>query len=570
MKFECPKCGHCDEVPDHLPATCFCDRDSPYRQEPIACLLSQRPAEAVTRPSTPPEHRGVGSVLRKMLGCGCGEIPFRQWDQVGVAWCRDHREEIAQRIADTPKARTSYRAAMLFVDDAIAKVDPQPAVLAQHGTPQPQSDPRFQFIIKSLLRWDCLERLVRSIKRWYPAAEILIADDSFEAAPAELPDALQRVAGTPGVTLYLIEHDTGLAAGRLFLVRQATNPYVVLLDDDYVFSAETRVHLLHELLEKKTGIGIAAGLVRHDGRHVKAWDGRIRWDDGKLKVDPLTIHNAGWMRHGDIWYRETDLAWNFYVARRQVLLDCPWDPVFKIGGEHLDHFLALKEAGVRVVQSPNVVCGHVVHRTADYMEKRDRGASYRQPLVEKWGLQPKFQHTARKVPSFAARDVIEQWADDQIDRPNIVLLTVGHTGSSIAMKLLEQFGWNLGDADDEYGESVSVRTCNQRRDWSDAAGVLAALPRPWSIKDPRFCEWLDEWKPALQRYRPTLVWLTRDPEAVAESYRRRGESLALLTRRHGAAQRHWDSWTGPKIRIDYSQLTAAAAMFRPREQAEAC
>lgn len=71
------------------------------------------------RKRTKPIAYGVGSILRRMLGCGCKSIPFEQWNEAGRDWCRDHREEIAQRIADTPKARTGYRAALVFVDDAI-------------------------------------------------------------------------------------------------------------------------------------------------------------------------------------------------------------------------------------------------------------------------------------------------------------------------------------------------------------------------------------------------------------------------------------------------------------------
>ncbi|WP_164104238.1 hypothetical protein [Candidatus Laterigemmans baculatus] len=150
-----------------------------------------------------------------------------------------------------------------------------------------------------------------------------------------------------------------------------------------------------------------------------------------------------------------------------------------------------------------------------------------------------------------------------IDRPNIVLLTVGHTGSTVLSKMLGTLGWNLADADDEYGESVSVRNCNIAKAWGKIPSVLAALPEPWVIKDPRFCEHLERWMPGLERYSPTLVWLTRDSNDTRDSHTRRGESESLLNRRLMAAKRHFELWTGQKLRLDYDQVKAAASLFRP-------
>lgn len=147
--------------------------------------------------------------------------------------------------------------------------------------------------------------------------------------------------------------------------------------------------------------------------------------------------------------------------------------------------------------------------------------------------------------------------DQHRERPNIVLLTVGHIGSSVVSHMLGQLGWNLGDADDEYGESVSVRDCNHRRDFSAAEKVLAKLPEPWVIKDPRFCETLDDWLPFLKRYSPLLVWLTRDRKAVEDGSVAAVKACAPLL----AAQRHFDRWTGPKLKIDYQQAAAAIALF---------
>lgn len=436
-----------------------------------------------------------------------------------------------------------------------------PDVLHVYRGPQPaKPEKRFQIIIKSILRWDCVERLVKSIRRWYPTVEILIGDDSFERLPDELPEAMQRTIATPGVTWFQLEYDYGLPATRNFLMRQCTAEYAVTCDDDFVFTEETRADQLADILDSDKSIGVACGLVRMDGLHAQSWHGHFEFrsvgDKMDLKIMPLT---SRWHQCGEAWYRQTDLSWNFYCARRDMVLASEADPTFRICGEHLDRFLAFHRDGVRVVETPNVIIGHLDSKPAEYMKMRYRKSQFYGPMLDKWRLTTPPNHPASNVPGIPPRDVEQMLREQHRTRPNIVLLTVGHTGSSVVARMLGELGWHLADADEQYTESVSVRSANQQRDWSGAAEILAVLPEPWIIKDPRFCEHLDKWRSALEPYSTVLVWLTRGKDETAASYRRRGESERALHRRLAAAQQHWDRWTGPKLRIDYEQIQSAIA-----------
>lgn len=65
------------------------------------------------------EPRGVGTILKEMVGCGCRSIDWRQWDSRGVAWCRDHAAEIAAALVAEPRTGLTAERAAEMVGIAI-------------------------------------------------------------------------------------------------------------------------------------------------------------------------------------------------------------------------------------------------------------------------------------------------------------------------------------------------------------------------------------------------------------------------------------------------------------------
>lgn len=157
-----------------------------------------------------------------------------------------------------------------------------------------------------------------------------------------------------------------------------------------------------------------------------------------------------------------------------------------------------------------------------------------------------------------------------MSRPNIVFLTVGCSNSTIAMRMLGALGWNLADADDQFAESVSVRAVNGKRnrtklfDATAADKALAALPQPWAIKDPRFCETLRFWRPLLEPYRPFLLWVTKDHDYVRASFERRFKMPAQWAdNRLKWCQTYFAGWPWGKLKLDTDQIAAAVSLFNP-------
>jgi hypothetical protein len=90
-------------------------------------------------------------------------------------------------------------------------------------------------------------------------------------------------------------------------------------------------------------------------------------------------------------------------------------------------------------------------------------------------------------------------------RPNIVVLGVGNSGTTIVTKMLHALGWQAADADETFGESVRLREINESGDFSGAAEYLAGLPQSWAIKDPRFVRTLGRAKNSSQRCM-SILW----------------------------------------------------------------
>lgn len=117
----------------------------------------------------------------------------------------------------------------------------------------------FEILIKSFIRFDRLERLVKSITRYYPGVCMQIADDSPDSPERE------RIAKCLGAVdnchFHELPFNIGVSAGRNYLLGKVKTPYFFLCDDDKVFTARTSLEKLRIVLENDPQCLLAAGVV---------------------------------------------------------------------------------------------------------------------------------------------------------------------------------------------------------------------------------------------------------------------------------------------------------------------
>ncbi|KAL1775375.1 hypothetical protein HispidOSU_024134 [Sigmodon hispidus] len=170
---------------------------------------------------------------------------------------------------------------------------------------------------KTFLRYERLRALIASIRRFYPTVTIIIADDS---------DKPERISD-PYVEHYLMPFGKGWFAGRNLAVSQVTTKYVLWVDDDFIFTARTRLEKLVEVLEK-TPLDLVGGAVRE----ITGFSTTYRQ---LLSIEPGTPGLGDCLRQKRGFHHElvgfpscvvTDGVVNFFLARTDKVREVGFDP----------------------------------------------------------------------------------------------------------------------------------------------------------------------------------------------------------------------------------------------------
>lgn len=392
-------------------------------------------------------------------------------------------------------------------------------------------------------RPDHLSRCVESIRRIYPTVAIIVGDNSIQARPSVLDD----------VRLLIAEPDCGLSALRNKLIANAETKYVAILEEDFVFTDETDLSKLVDVLDSDSRLGVAAGSLWTEG-NLFAFAAEIgSGGDGKRyfhdKAGPYNVTARGtlWQRCGAVL--------NFFVARREILLANPWPDEIKIGDEHYRWFFDLFDRrACEVAHVPSVRAVHDRSGRSDHYQLFRRRRDW-----HKLGA-----------------SIVQNGTQGGHVRGPLVVLGVGHSGTTIIAKMLAALGWGVHNSDPEYFEDRRVREVNAellagRR--ADPLQALQKLSPGWLIKDPRLVVTMPAWLEAFARTAPLygpplLVYIERNAEQVLASYRRRGESVDEFHTGYGVpelltiAERRFQEWPYRKVRIRFEHLEAAVGLFR--------
>ncbi|KAM6957813.1 beta-1,4 N-acetylgalactosaminyltransferase 1 [Aplochiton taeniatus] len=92
---------------------------------------------------------------------------------------------------------------------------------------------------KTFLRYPQLNLLIDSVRRFYQDLKIIIADDSHDP---------QKITGDH-IEQYIMPPAQGWFAGRNLAVSQVTTKYFLWVDDDFLFTEQTRIESLVEVME---------------------------------------------------------------------------------------------------------------------------------------------------------------------------------------------------------------------------------------------------------------------------------------------------------------------------------
>lgn len=196
------------------------------------------------------------------------------------------------------------------------------------------------FCVTYFLRRSGLIRLLESINRYYPRVDVTIANQGDDEINLD------------GCTVFKLPFDYGLSASRNYLVKNTQKPYILVLEDDFVFNNSTDIKIMKELLEKDKDVGVVGGMVKEHGQEVN-FEQYFHIDKEKRIMEHVSDGNE-YYKYRNISYKETGSVLNFALFKREVFNDIMWDGRLKLA-DHTDFYYRLqKETKWRVLYTPRV------------------------------------------------------------------------------------------------------------------------------------------------------------------------------------------------------------------------
>lgn len=171
-------------------------------------------------------------------------------------------------------------------------------------------------VIKTFERPYKLRRLLKSIKRTFPDLKIIIVDDSKDTVKSD----------DENIKVITLPFDSGVSAGRAAGLEEVKTPFVINLDDDFIFSRKTKIVKATKYLEKNLNVDLVAGEVTYLPYYIQ-----YNYKTHKLMDYSATpIHKKGTVIDG---LEVFEKCANFFVARTDKLKSVGWDA----GLKRLDH-----------------------------------------------------------------------------------------------------------------------------------------------------------------------------------------------------------------------------------------
>lgn len=167
---------------------------------------------------------------------------------------------------------------------------------------------------KTFLRYEQLKVLVNSIRTFYSNISIIIADDSFEP---------QKMTGEH-IQHYIMPPAQGWFAGRNLAVSQVTTKYFLWVDDDFVFTEDTHIEQLVEVMEAVPELDVLGGTV-----HGAQFYFSLIYDEGNDTEGGCLYRKSKGKYHSLPGYPQCLMVSgviNFFLARTDAVQRVGFDP----------------------------------------------------------------------------------------------------------------------------------------------------------------------------------------------------------------------------------------------------
>lgn len=244
-------------------------------------------------------------------------------------------------------------------------------------------------IIKTFIRIKCVERLLKSIEKFYSKYPIIICDDSGNAERNK--NLILNEFKNLNITYLITEENIGLSKGRNILVDNVKTKYFLLCDDDFIFYKKTDIVYAKQIIEKHNydilgGLCLHAFRINYGSKNEKielfmrslqklthyyrkvGYRGKIiQTQKNKIEIKIKKMNYCSKKTY------DTDICENFFLANTDKVRSVKWYDKLKLN-EHEDFFIRAKKQGLKIGVTTGVKIYHYPevnntfkrHREMDY------------------------------------------------------------------------------------------------------------------------------------------------------------------------------------------------------------
>ncbi len=233
---------------------------------------------------------------------------------------------------------------------------------------------RVTLCMKTFERPQCAEKLIKSIRKFYPNIRIIVADDSQDK-PIDFE-------ATNNVTHIKLPFYQGSSFGRNRALDKVKTEYFITLDDDFVFSGQTKLETWMDVLDE-TDIDIVGGNV--DNRRYEGIIAKHKSCGWAKASDPMDVHLVSQNKGECYGLKLYDIVLQFWMGRTEKVRGLGgWDEDFKTQ-DHKSFFLKHLRK-LKIAHCPSVFCHHSRVMPKHYVQYRhgQREQDFLQLLLEKY------------------------------------------------------------------------------------------------------------------------------------------------------------------------------------------
>jgi len=236
--------------------------------------------------------------------------------------------------------------------------------------------------IKTRHRYEEVKEFIDSIHLYYPALRIVVMDE-FNP-DYETTKWADIMSNSPLITYAQVK--PGVGYGRMLAARLSPTKYVLVADDDYIFSDKTNITKLVDIMENSDA-DIVAGTT--DDFFPFAGAIRVSSENDKclLSLYPGIFYEV--IPNYKNCY-QVDIGKTFFVARRDVILDAgSWD-VSRPFYEHEDFFFQMRKSRLKIAYCDDIIVRHVPKSRKLAKLRKNHFEDLKVALMEKWKIDDYF------------------------------------------------------------------------------------------------------------------------------------------------------------------------------------